>query len=497
MITHHKARTQVLDSIPISLRLDQDFKRLCPALLPEELTRLETNLATDGCRDRIVVWNEPDGDWLIADGHNRFEICTRLNITFSVTGLLLTDRDEVRLWIMENQFGRRNLTDGARALLAVEYKKTQEAIAKKRMEEAGKFGVLGKESGVLGGRPKNEENPPVTMLTQGGYSPDDEPDEPDADEPAKSITIFVAKKHGQQTADKPPKDSAKNTNKRAPTARAIAAKQAGVSEGTLSKTEYIVEKADKDVIAKLEKGKTNINREYKKLKSEETKIENNQRMAVALASIESTELTIRHCSMQELLSKLEAQSVDAIITDPPYAKEFLPLYADLARLAKPLLKPTGVLAVMCGQNFLPEILALMTPHIEYRWTVSYLMPGGQAVQFFKHKLNSFWKPVLLFGGRSSWMSDVVKSEPNDNDKRFHGWGQSESGMRDLVERLTEPADLVVDPFAGGGTTGVVCAVLGRRFLGCDIDGETVKLANARILDTINNAESIGNDKEIP
>jgi hypothetical protein len=45
-------------------------------------------------------------------------------------------------------------------------------------------------------------------------------------------------------------------------------------------------------------------------------------------------------------------TVDPIVTDPPYKRQFISLYGELARLAKEVLKPDGVLAVMCGQ-FLP------------------------------------------------------------------------------------------------------------------------------------------------
>lgn len=53
---------------------------------------------------------------------------------------------------------------------------------------------------------------------------------------------------------------------------------------------------------------------------------------------------------------------------------------------------------------------------------------------------------------------------------------SESGMRDLIERLTKPGDLVCDPFLGGGTTAVACLSLGRRFVGCDINADAVAAA---------------------
>lgn len=54
----------------------------------------------------------------------------------------------------------------------------------------------------------------------------------------------------------------------------------------------------------------------------------------------------------------------------------------------------------------------------------------------------------------------------------------------LLERVilacTSPGDLVVDPFAGSGTTGVAAAIHGRHFLGFEIDQEFVKLARKRI-----------------
>ena len=42
-------------------------------------------------------------------------------------------------------------------------------------------------------------------------------------------------------------------------------------------------------------------------------------------------------------------------------------------------------------------------------------------------------------------------------------------VRRLVAAATRPDGLVVDPFAGSGTTLVACEALGRRWLGCEID----------------------------
>jgi len=174
--------------------------------------------------------------------------------------------------------------------------------------------------------------------------------------------------------------------------------------------------------------------------------------------------------------------VDIIITDPPYGKEYLHLYEQLAIKATEFLKPNGSLLVMTGQSYLPEILYSMGKHIKYHWMLAYLTPGGQSAQLWQRKVNTFWKPVLWFiNGEylSDWTGDVVKSNPNDNDKRFHEWGQSESGMADIIEKFTYPGETILDPFLGGGTTGIVAVQKGRNFIGIDNDEAAIKIAQER------------------
>lgn len=179
-------------------------------------------------------------------------------------------------------------------------------------------------------------------------------------------------------------------------------------------------------------------------------------------------------------------SVDIIITDPPYPREFLPVYEKLARLGARVLKPGGSMLVMVGQSYLFDIGALMTPHLRYHWTVGYMTPGGQAAQLWQRRVNSFWKPVLWFVNgeyEGDWIGDVAKSDVNDNDKRFHKWGQSESGIADLVNKFTYPGQLILDPFVGGGTTGVVAVNMQRRFIGIDIDPEAIESTRKRLFDS--------------
>lgn len=183
------------------------------------------------------------------------------------------------------------------------------------------------------------------------------------------------------------------------------------------------------------------------------------------------------------LNSIENGSIDYIITDPPYPQEYIPLYSDLSKIAARVLKPDGSLIVMIGQSYLPEVIQRLSEHMTYHWCMAYLTPGGQSPQLFHKRVNTFWKPVLWFKKgdyNGDYIGDVLKSPTNDNDKRFHEWGQSLGGMRDIIERFTNPNDLILDPFLGGGTTGVAAVTMGRRFIGADIDLQNVAKSDQRI-----------------
>ena len=92
--------------------VDAEFCALIPPPSPEELAGLEEDLKRDGCRDALVVWRG-----LLLDGHNRFEICTRLGLPYKTVEVDLPDRDAAADWIDANQLHRRNLTADQRTLL--------------------------------------------------------------------------------------------------------------------------------------------------------------------------------------------------------------------------------------------------------------------------------------------------------------------------------------------------------------------------------------------
>lgn len=186
---------------------------------------------------------------------------------------------------------------------------------------------------------------------------------------------------------------------------------------------------------------------------------------------------IRHGDFRDVLADLA--DVDAIITDPPYPARYLPLLADLAAWADKVLASEGVLAVLIGQTHLPEVYRLLDGHRPYRWTCCYLTEGPGYVSF-PRRVQSNWKPLLLYGGGPR-LADVIRSEGLDAAaKSHHRWGQDYAAFEALVGRLTSPAATVVDPFMGSGTTLLAAHSLGRHAVGADIDLEAVATARERL-----------------
>lgn len=421
--------------------VDEEFSALIPPLQPDERLLLEENLLRDGCRDALVVWAEEN---ILLDGHNRLEICRRLNIGYETVGISLPDREAAADWIDANQLGRRNLNpDQASLLRGRRYNRVKKGVG----EHTGNQYTLEK-----------GQNDPI----------------PTADSLAKEYGVSPAtiKRDGQFAA------AVEKVEAIDPEITKKVTKGEAPAKSHIIKAAKLMDEHPEKAAAILQ-GKAKISSVIREIKKEELKRDldeaRQQMRDVDLSDV----CDIRHCSADVLLSS--GIRPDCIITDPPYPREYLPLYGHLARLAAGI----PLVAVMCGQTYLPEILETMCRHLKYRWTLAYMTPGGQSVQQWPCKVNTFWKPVLIFGEALEWIGDVCKSKTNDNDKRFHEWGQSESGMADLVERLTRPGDLVCDPFAGAGTTAVVSLRLGRRFVGCDIDRDCVEKSLARCQEVMN------------
>jgi site-specific DNA-methyltransferase (adenine-specific) len=81
------------------------------------------------------------------------------------------------------------------------------------------------------------------------------------------------------------------------------------------------------------------------------------------------------------------------------------------------------------------------------------------------------------GGTSArWVGDA----PRGDERPDHPTPKPLSVLMDMVRRFTDPGDVVLDPFAGSGTTGVACLLTGRRFIGVEIDPRYHAIAVQRL-----------------
>jgi len=99
----------------MKLNVDLKLQALIPPLDAAELSQLEANLIAEGCRDKLVVWQEEN---VIVDGHNRYAICTANKIPFETHLISFANRDQAEDWIDRNAIGKRNLKPGDFKIIA-------------------------------------------------------------------------------------------------------------------------------------------------------------------------------------------------------------------------------------------------------------------------------------------------------------------------------------------------------------------------------------------
>jgi len=108
--------------------INEEFARLIPPLSSEELEKLEQSLVNDGCLNPLIVWNNT-----IIDGHHRYAICIKHGISFNVIEKTELETElDVKLWMINNQFSRRNLPTETKLALAYRFKEFEAERAKER-----------------------------------------------------------------------------------------------------------------------------------------------------------------------------------------------------------------------------------------------------------------------------------------------------------------------------------------------------------------------------
>ena len=395
------------------LEIKEEFKKLIPSLTTEEFKQLEENCLAEGIREAILTWNG-----FIIDGHNRYEIANKWNLDYQTKSKHFKDEEAVKEWMILNQFGRRNLSNYQRSVLALEL----ESLFREKAKES------------------------------------------------KSEKVSHYRNTGEVLANLPKPDTRKELSN-----------VAGVGERTISMVKKIQEKAPEEVKAKLQTGEVSINQVYQEIKKEEKKeerIEERKRLAEEGAKKEIN-IDFRLGDFEEVFADLPDGSIDCIITDPPYPYEFIEVWSKLSRFAKRVLKPNGFCIAYSGQMYLPEVMQRMSENLDYYWTFA-VYHEGQTQIVNGINLMCRWKPVLIFQNGKKKISNTFEDYfiSNKREKNGHDWQQSKSGVSYLIEMFTKPMDTILEPFAGSGTTIIAAYEKKRKILAAEINEETYNIAKA-------------------
>lgn len=224
----------------------------------------------------------------------------------------------------------------------------------------------------------------------------------------------------------------------------------------------------------------------------------------------------------ETMRSISSHSVDLILTDPPYN-----LGNFMKKRATNLKKMRDNFFGAAGWDDLSYEKWIVAMDNFFRESVRVLRPGGSMLVFMSiikvetiirlaeknglyykttgiwHKLNPMPRNMNLHfvNSTEAWVYFTYRSKTgtfNNQGKMIHDFletsvvsnGEKKAGrhptqkpesmMRHFVSLLTNPDELVLDPFMGSGSTGVAARQLGRRFIGIELNEGYFQIARQRI-----------------
>lgn len=104
--------------------INPDLESLIFPLTDEEFEQLEKNILREGCREPLVLWKNEEEHHVLVDGHNRHRVCRKHNLPFRFIAKDFKDLEEAKDWMINNQLGRRNVTEETKSFLrGLQYKR--------------------------------------------------------------------------------------------------------------------------------------------------------------------------------------------------------------------------------------------------------------------------------------------------------------------------------------------------------------------------------------
>lgn len=188
------------------------------------------------------------------------------------------------------------------------------------------------------------------------------------------------------------------------------------------------------------------------------------------------------------LKKMADKSVDVVLTDPPYNENInynsyddkkskntyqswcVDWFAECQRIASVVCFSPGAKNVGMWYN-------IKNPD----WICCWYKPSAMSRGMLGF---SNWEPMLLYGNPKMRNGCDVVVAPIIPDKflgKKHPCPKPLKWALGFIKLLAKKGDTVLDPFMGSGTVGVACLLMGRKYIGVDIDENYVKLTEQRMI----------------
>ena len=216
------------------------------------------------------------------------------------------------------------------------------------------------------------------------------------------------------------------------------------------------------------------------------------------------ENTIIHADSLTVLREMKTESVDAIITDPPYGinyvsqtgasikndkSPFIWFLYDAFRVLKPGESGRGSLVCFTRwdveQTFIEAMkLAGFQVKSEVIWDKVYHGMGDTKAAFAPSHENIVFAVKGKFNFPGHRPKDLVTFKKINSSQMIHPTEKPVGLLASLITSVTKPGDLILDPFAGSGSTLVAAKKTGRRFIGVELDGQYHQIAQRRVEEAV-------------
>jgi 16S rRNA G966 N2-methylase RsmD len=239
-----------------------------------------------------------------------------------------------------------------------------------------------------------------------------------------------------------------------------------------------------------------LNGDVKTIKEGVTKVQRDKQYTEFNALAEDMKklpdtISLVHADFFDYEEQIEDNSIDMILTDPPYISDFAQDIPPFMTIANRILKPGGALVMYLGHARLREFfdgireceIEFGDEALQYYHVCALEHTGNLGAMHHVGAMNGF-KPILIAMKKPihkpyQMYNDLLKGSGREKDA--HDWQQSYMEILPLVNAFSKPGSTILDPFCGSGSIGLAAKSCNRKFVGIDIDTKNVQIARARIL----------------